>query len=106
MRKHPSAMVAMLAIVMLILAACNGGGESPAASDPASMAPESMAPESMAPESEAPDESAEAATIKACMVSDVGGIDDNSFNENAWLGMEEASDELGAEVSFLESRSA
>ncbi len=106
MRRHPSAMVAMLAIVMLILAACNGGGESPAASDPASMAPESMAPESMAPESEAPDESAEAATIKACMVSDVGGIDDNSFNENAWLGMEEASDELGAEVSFLESRSA
>ncbi|MBA4169278.1 MAG: BMP family ABC transporter substrate-binding protein [Chloroflexi bacterium] len=106
MRKHPSAMVAMLAIVMLILAACTGGGESPGASDPASMAPESMAPESMAPESEAPDESAEAATIKACMVSDVGGIDDNSFNENAWEGMQQAEAELGAEVSFLESRSA
>ena len=29
MRKHPSSMMAVLAILMLILAACNGGGESP-----------------------------------------------------------------------------
>ena len=101
MRKHPSAMVAMLAIVMLILAACNGGGESPAASDPASMAPESMAPESEAPES-----AAASVDYLACMVSDVGGIDDNSFNENAWAGMEQAEAELGVEVTFLESRSA
>ena len=42
---------------------------------------------------------------KACMVSDTGGIDDNSFNENAWAGMERAQAELGVEVTFLESRS-
>ena len=105
MRKQLSMPVAVLAILMLILAACTGPGESPAPSD----APESVAAESEAPaeseepaESEAPGE----ATIKACMVSDVGGIDDNSFNENAWAGMQQAEDELGAEVSFLESRSA
>jgi basic membrane protein A len=40
------------------------------------------------------------------MVSDVGGIDDNSFNENAWAGMQRAEAELGVTVSFLESRSA
>ena len=34
------------------------------------------------------------------MVSDVGGIDDNSFNENAWAGMERAQDELGVEVTL------
>jgi basic membrane protein A len=40
------------------------------------------------------------------MVSDTGGIDDNSFNENGWAGMERAHDELGVEVTFLESRAA
>jgi basic membrane protein A len=37
------------------------------------------------------------------MVSDVGGIDDNSFNENAWKGMTDAQAALGIEVKFLES---
>lgn len=40
------------------------------------------------------------------MVSDVGGIDDNSFNENAWKGMEDAAAKTGVEVKFLESRAA
>ena len=40
------------------------------------------------------------------MVSDTGGIDDNSFNENAWKGMEDAKANLGIEVKFLESRAA
>ncbi len=106
MRKHPSAVVAMLAVVMLILAACTGGGESPAASGGASDAPASMAPESEAPASEAPESMAPSADYKACMVSDVGGIDDNSFNQNAWEGMQQAESELGVEVTFLESRSA
>jgi basic membrane protein A and related proteins len=97
MRKHPSSMMAIFAILMLILAACNGGGESPSASVAESMAPT---------ESAAPSESAAAIDYKACMVSDVGGIDDNSFNENAWAGMERAQAELGVEVTFLESRSA
>lgn len=103
MRKHPSSMMAVLAILMLILGACTTpAGESPEESEPVMSEPaESEAPESEAPESEAP-----TADYQACMVSDVGGIDDNSFNENAWAGMERAQDELGVEVSFLESRSA
>ncbi len=104
MRKHPSSMMAVLAILMLILGACTTpAGESPEESEPVASesAEESEAAESEAPESEAP-----TADYKACMVSDVGGIDDNSFNENAWAGMERAQDELGVEVTFLESRSA
>lgn len=99
MRKHPSSLMAVMAVVMLILAACTGGGESPSATDAETEAPMSEAPESEAPESEAP-----TADFKACMVSDVGGIDDNSFNENAWAGMQRAEEELGVEVKFLESR--
>jgi basic membrane protein A and related proteins len=106
MRKHMRMSVAVLAILMLILAACNGGGDD-ASEAPASEAPASEAPESEAPASEEPEESeAASADYKACMVSDVGGIDDNSFNENAWAGMQRAEEELGVEVTFLESRAA
>jgi basic membrane protein A and related proteins len=102
MRKHPSSLMAVLAILMLIMAACNGAGESPSASEPAESEPVASEPTESGPaESSAP-----SADYKACMVSDVGGIDDNSFNENAWAGMERAQEELGVEVTFLESRSA
>jgi basic membrane protein A len=37
-------------------------------------------------------------------VTDVGGIDDKSFNATAWLGMENAQKELGVEVAYLESQ--
>jgi basic membrane protein A and related proteins len=40
------------------------------------------------------------------MVSDTGGIDDRSFNQNAWEGMEQARDQYGIEVRFLESTTA
>jgi basic membrane protein A len=38
------------------------------------------------------------------MVSDVGGIDDASFNENTWAGLEMAQEELGVEAQFIESQ--
>jgi len=98
MRKNPSSLMAVLATLMLILAACSDGGGS-------SASPGSEAPSESAAESVAPSESAAASVdYKACMVSDVGGIDDNSFNENAWKGMEDAAADFGVEVTFLESR--
>ena len=98
--------VAIMAMLMLVLAACSGGGEgSPTASEsePAETTAESSAP---AATESASASAAPSADYKACMVSDVGGIDDNSFNENAWAGMERAEQELGVEVTFLESRAS
>ncbi|TET30566.1 MAG: BMP family ABC transporter substrate-binding protein [Anaerolineales bacterium] len=42
--------------------------------------------------------------IKACQVTDTGGIDDKSFNATAWKGVEDAVAELGVEGKFLESQ--
>ncbi|MGQ0609323.1 MAG: BMP family lipoprotein [Chloroflexota bacterium] len=103
MRKSSSTLMAVMTVVMLILAACTGGGASPSESEVESQAPESAAPSESA---EASESAAAGIDYQACMVSDVGGIDDNSFNENAWAGMQQAEAELGVEVSFLESRSA
>lgn len=46
------------------------------------------------------------AAVKACQVTDVGGIDDRSFNATAWKGVEDAVRELGVEGKVLESRDA
>ena len=90
MRKHPSSMMAVLAILMLILAACSSDtGESP-----------SEAAESQPATSEGAEPSAsEAPTgLAACGepdsgdafliggVTDVGSLEDKSFNEGGWCG--------------------
>jgi len=49
---------------------------------------------------------APAADMKACQVSDTGGIDDKGFNQNAYAGLERGEEELGAEINFLESTAA
>jgi basic membrane protein A len=41
---------------------------------------------------------------KVGMVSDIGGIDDGSFNENTWAGLEMAQEELGVQAQFIESQ--
>ncbi len=44
--------------------------------------------------------------ILGCEISDTGGIDDRSFNENAWAGMQRAEAELEGvtRIEFLESQ--
>ena len=41
----------------------------------------------------------------ACLVTDEGGVDDRSFNETAWAGVERAEEELGVTARLLESQS-
>ncbi|WIK64690.1 BMP family lipoprotein [Gleimia hominis] len=43
--------------------------------------------------------------VKACMISDSGGFDDKSFNQSGHEGLMKAKDELGVEVSAIESHS-
>lgn len=42
-------------------------------------------------------------TYRVAMVTDTGGINDQSFNALAWQGLTRAKDELGIEISYLES---
>ncbi|MBO8172511.1 MAG: BMP family ABC transporter substrate-binding protein [Bacillaceae bacterium] len=37
------------------------------------------------------------------MVTDIGGVHDNSFNQSAWEGLQKLNEDTGAEVKFLES---
>lgn len=42
---------------------------------------------------------------KVGMVTDVGGVNDKSFNQSAWEGLQEVKSETGAEVQYLQSKS-
>ena len=41
--------------------------------------------------------------FKIGLITDVGGVNDGSFNQSAWEGLEKVGEELGVEVNYLES---
>ncbi|MGL5438826.1 MAG: BMP family ABC transporter substrate-binding protein [Filifactoraceae bacterium] len=42
--------------------------------------------------------------FKVAMATDVGGVNDQAFNQSAWEGLQKAQAELGYEVKYLESK--
>jgi basic membrane protein A len=46
----------------------------------------------------------QAAPLKIGMVTDVGGVNDQSFNQSAWEGLQKAKKELGLKTSYQESK--
>jgi basic membrane protein A and related proteins len=107
MRKHPSSMMAVLAILMLILAACNGGGASPTEAD------ETDAPMTDAPASETAAPTDEPTGLAACGdpesgdafliggVTDVGELEDKSFNEGGWCGTIAGATSVGGSADVI-----
>ena len=86
MRKYLLASLSILAILSL-LAGC---GPKPTEVPPTQEVTEPTTP---------PEE-----PLKIGLVTDMGGIDDKSFNATSWHGMEMAEEELGVEVAYLESQ--
>ena len=74
---------AVLAIAALALSAC--GGASTEASE---------------------DNCASEEVLCVGLVTDVGEVDDKSFNQSAWEGVQQAADELGAFVKYIETKDA
>lgn len=49
-------------------------------------------------------ESASDDKVTVAMITDVAGVNDQSFNQSAWEGLQRAKEELGVEVKYLESK--
>jgi basic membrane protein A len=113
MLKRRLSLIALLAAFVLVVAAC---GDDDAATTTAAPGTTAAPTTTAAPATTAAPTTTEAPPVTAppmsgegllaCMVSDQAGIDDDSFNETAWKGMERAKDELGVTVEFLESQDA
>lgn len=85
--------VLLAAAMVLSLTACGGGEEQtqkPATEETGDAEKE---------ESEVP----EASELKIGLVTDVGGVEDQSFNQSAWEGLQKAAADFGVEVNYLSS---
>ena len=103
--KRTTAVIAGISCLVLALAGCGSKKNSSGAS---SAGTSSAAGTSAAGSSGGGPTTtkAGAAGYKACMVTDTGGINDKSFNQSAWQGMQEAQSEGKAAVSYLPSTTA
>ena len=87
---------ALFASAAMVFAACGGGT--------ASTAPTSGPPTGAATQAPSSAPSVAGIDFKACMVTDTAGINDKSFNTNAWKGLQDAQAKLGVQIKYLESR--
>src|SRR5215210_9378144 len=80
-------LIAVLALCMgTVVVACGDDDESGGGSEPAA--------------TQEPEEK-----VKIGMVTDIGGLDDRSFNQSAYEGLKRAESELGAEIRAVTSKS-
>ncbi len=111
--------VAALVLVVAVLAACGGGQTGAPAAQPTQAAAKPVAQPTQAPAAqpteaaaakpaaqatEAPKTGAAGAKIKVGLVTDQGGVNDKSFNQSAWAGVQRAIKDLGIEGKFIESK--
>ncbi|MEX2461781.1 MAG: BMP family ABC transporter substrate-binding protein [Paenibacillaceae bacterium] len=102
MKKMLSVSVMFVLIFAVVLSACgktkDGNGATVAPTTAATVAPTTAATDAPAA-TEAP-----AAKFKVGMVTDIGGVNDNSFNQSAWEGLQQFAKETGTEVKYLQSK--
>ena len=91
----------LLALVMVLSLAACGGTEAQPTEAPKADAPATEAPAADTPATEAP--AVEAGVItKVALVTDVGTIDDESFNQACWEGVEEWCTANGLEYTYYQ----
>jgi len=94
--------MAALVIASMILTACGAAATPAATQAPATQAPATEAPTVAAPTAtEAP---TVAPKLKVGEVTDLGGVDDKSFNASGWKGVQDAIAQLGVDGKYLESK--
>lgn len=104
-----SKLVALMLVVVLAFTACGSKkddkkDETPSTeetADDSAKADDSATTDDTA--TDTTDDAAATSSFKVAMVTDVGGINDQSFNQGAWEGLQRAKEELGVEVGYLES---
>ncbi|HEY90034.1 MAG TPA: BMP family ABC transporter substrate-binding protein [Thermoflexia bacterium] len=91
MQKKLWSLFSLMLVVSMLLAACATPTPEPTAA-PAEETAEVVVTEEPEP------------SISVGMVTDMGGVDDKSFNATSWKGVERAIEELNVDGSYLESQ--
>jgi basic membrane protein A len=102
--KRSYLVVLLLLLLAMALVACGGDTAEPAAEGTGEEVAEGSGEEAAAPAAEADCTSEELLCVG--LVTDVGEVDDKSFNQSAWEGVQLAESELGAQVNYIETKDA
>jgi basic membrane protein A and related proteins len=82
--------VAAAAAASLVIAACGSSSSSAPASTSTTSSPSAASSSTAASTGSTATGAAAGSSFLACMVTDTGGINDKSFNQSAWQGMQDA----------------
>lgn len=102
MKKRMAALMLTMAMAAS-LTACAGGESTTDTGSQTTAAQEADKTEAENTESEEAAPEKDASEYKVGLITDVGGVNDGSFNQSAWEGLQRASEELGIEANYLES---
>jgi basic membrane protein A len=92
--RHPFKIVVALGAASLLVAGCGKPSSSTATDEPTGSSPTSAPTSSTG------------GSLTACMVLDVGGVDDHSFNQSSWAGMQAAHKaNSNVKISYVSSSS-
>lgn len=96
----------LLAAVMGVTACGNGGNSNETTTKETTTQETNASDETTTAEETQKDNISDVdpSTIKIGMVTDVGGVNDGSFNQTSWEGLQRANYELGVTVKYLESK--
>ena len=116
MTRKYTLIMAVILLASLILSACAPAATqtpteppapapttAPAPTEPPAAAPTTAPAPTEAPAA-APTEAPAAASLKVGLVTDTGGVNDKSFNQSAWEGVQKAAKEFGFDAKFIESK--
>lgn len=101
-------LISLVGLLVFGLVACSpsGGDEAPAEETTSEETASEETAAEEAPAEEADSDCASEDVLCVGLVTDVGEIDDKSFNQSAWEGVQQAADELGAQIDFIETQDA
>jgi basic membrane protein A and related proteins len=99
MRTRTFVVLSLLVALAMFLGACAQPAAPAAPAVKATEAPKAAAPAA----TQAPAAPAEK-KLKVGLVTDTGGVNDKSFNQSAWAGVEKAAKDFGWDVKFIESK--
>jgi basic membrane protein A len=91
--------LALVLLASMVLTACGSAATPTAAATEAPVV--TTAPDTAVPPTVAP---TEAPKFKVGEVTDLGGVDDKSFNASGWKGVQDAIAQLGIDGKYLESK--
>jgi basic membrane protein A len=100
MQKRLYVVLMALVVISMLVAACGGDEATPVPTEAPVVEPVATTAPAVEPTAAPP----VSAAFAVGQVTDVGGIDDKSFNATAWAGVQRAMAELGVDGVYLESQ--